>query len=70
MFINEGARNLLMKGERQKFLAEEWPRVHETIQRLGLSAEELLDSSANGKPSKASSKDALSNSKDKDQEER
>ena len=71
MFINDGARNLLMKGERQKFLAEEWPRVHERIQRLGLSAEELLDSSANGKPSKASSKDALSNSKDnKDQEER
>src|SRR5207342_3951694 len=57
MFINAGARNLLMKGERQKFLAEEWPRVQETIQRLGLSAEELLDSSTNGKPSQASSKD-------------
>jgi GntR family transcriptional regulator len=70
MFINAGARNLLMKGERQKFLAEEWPRVQETIQRLGLSAEELLDSSTNGKPSQASSKDAQSNSKDKDQEDR
>ena len=42
MFINAGARNLLMQGERQKFLAEEWPRVHATIQRLGLRAEELL----------------------------
>ena len=70
MFINAGARNLLMKGERQKFLAEEWPRIQETIQRLGLNAEELLDSSTNGKPSQASSKDALSNSKDKDQEDR
>ena len=37
MFINAGARNLLLQGERQKFLAEEWPRVSATIQRLGLT---------------------------------
>jgi GntR family transcriptional regulator len=43
MFVNEGARNLLLKGERPKFLAEEWPRVQETIQRLGLTPEELLN---------------------------
>ncbi|HTS35038.1 MAG TPA: GntR family transcriptional regulator [Candidatus Solibacter sp.] len=49
MFINEGARDLLLKGERQKFLDEEWPRVHATIQRLGLTAKELLDSAKNGK---------------------
>jgi GntR family transcriptional regulator len=42
MFINEGARDLLRKGERERFLAEEWPRVHATIQRLGLSTKELL----------------------------
>src|ERR1044071_7095353 len=42
MFVKDGARNLLLKGERQKFLEEEWPRIHETIQRLGLTAEELL----------------------------
>jgi GntR family transcriptional regulator len=70
MFINVGARNVLMKGERQKFLAEEWPRIQETIQRLGLNTQELLDSSTNGKPSRPSSKDPLSNSKDKDQEDR
>ena len=46
MFINAGARKLLLQGERQKFLAEQWPRVYETIQRLGLSAEELLDGGA------------------------
>jgi GntR family transcriptional regulator len=46
MFINAGARNLLLRGERQKFLAEEWPRVYATIQRLGLNAEELLDAGA------------------------
>ncbi len=57
MFINAGARSLLLKGERQKFLGEEWPRVYATIQRLGLNAEELLDgansgSSSDGPPSK------------------
>src|SRR5271154_5904127 len=50
MFINTGARNLLLQGERQKFLAEEWPRVSATIQRLGLTPEELLDAGANGRP--------------------
>jgi len=46
MFINAGARNLLLRGERQKFLAEEWPRVYATIQRLGLKADELLNEAA------------------------
>jgi GntR family transcriptional regulator len=46
MFINAGARNLLLQGERQKFLAEEWPRVSATIQRLGLTPEDLLKSAA------------------------
>ena len=48
MFINSGARNLLLRGEREKFLAEEWPRVQETIQRLGLSTKELLDGNGAG----------------------
>lgn len=43
MFVKPGARALLLKGERQKFLTEEWPRISETIQRLGLTPEELLD---------------------------
>jgi len=46
MFVKDGARNLLMKGERQKFLTEEWPRIQVTIQRLGLTPEELLDGRA------------------------
>ena len=46
MFINAGARNLLLQSERQKFLAEEWPRISSTIQRLGITPEELLDGSA------------------------
>jgi GntR family transcriptional regulator len=50
MYVKSGARNLLLRGERQKFLDEEWPRVYETIQRLGLSAEELLDGGASRGP--------------------
>jgi len=57
MFVNAGAHNLLLKGERQKFLAEQWPRVHATIQRLGLTAEELLDGSTNRRSSSLSSLD-------------
>ena len=49
MFINAGARDLLLAGERQRFLGEEWPRVRATIERLGLKVEELLDG-ANGRP--------------------
>ena len=41
MFVKAGARDLLLRGERQKFLAEEWPRVAEKIQRLGLTQKEL-----------------------------
>ncbi len=50
MFINAGARDLLLAGERQRFLGEEWPRVAATIQRLGLSAAELLDAASLSKP--------------------
>jgi GntR family transcriptional regulator len=56
MFVKEGARNLLLRGERQKFLMEEWPRIHATIQRLGLSAEELLENGA-GRRSKSKTKE-------------
>ena len=43
MYVKAGARNLLLQGERQKFLAEQWPRIYATIQRLGLTPQELLD---------------------------
>jgi DNA-binding transcriptional regulator YhcF (GntR family) len=42
MFINAGARALLLAAERQRFLEDEWPRVSATIKRLGLTPEELL----------------------------
>ena len=49
MYVKDGARNLLLQGERQKFLSDEWPRIYATIQRLGLKADELLNA-ANGWP--------------------
>jgi GntR family transcriptional regulator len=57
MFVKAGARNLLLKGERQKFLAEEWPRVYATIERLGLKADELLEAGSNHKPKPKSPKE-------------
>jgi GntR family transcriptional regulator len=46
MFVKVGARTALLKGERQKFLVEEWPRIYANIQRLGLTPEELLENGA------------------------
>jgi GntR family transcriptional regulator len=45
MFVKDGAAKQLLHGERERFLNEEWPRVRETIERLGLSPEELLAAS-------------------------
>jgi len=42
MFVIPGARQQLLASEREKFLAEEWPRVADMLHRLGLSAKELL----------------------------
>lgn len=56
MFVKDGARNLLLKGERQKFLAEEWPRIRATIQRLGLDAQELLNGARGPKSVKSERK--------------
>lgn len=42
MYVRQGARDLLLQGEREKFLVEEWPRIRVTIQRLGLNEKDLL----------------------------
>jgi GntR family transcriptional regulator len=46
MFVSEGAHKALMKDERSRFLDTEWPKVYATIQRLGLSAADLLRNGA------------------------
>jgi GntR family transcriptional regulator len=45
MYINIGARKLLLDAERQRFMQEQWPGIYATIQRLGLTPNDLLSSS-------------------------
>jgi GntR family transcriptional regulator len=70
MFINAGARGLLLQGERQRFLGEEWPRVYATIRRLGLKPEELLNGGATRGASSGSGSGTGSKVKQKKEEER
>jgi GntR family transcriptional regulator len=46
MFVKPGARESLLKGERQKFLSEQWPGIAKTIERLGLTPKELMEAAA------------------------
>jgi GntR family transcriptional regulator len=55
MFVNSGARNLLLEAERQRFVGEEWPRIYATIQRLGLKTEDLVEASKRQSTSDAKS---------------
>lgn len=48
MFVKEGARKNLTRDERQRFLEEEWPKVRETIERLGMDPADLLRGIGNG----------------------
>lgn len=48
LFINTGVRALLLQAERQKFLTEQWPGIHATIQRLGLTPQDLLAAATTG----------------------
>ena len=57
MFVKDGAHHLLLKGERERFLTEQWPRVSDTIERLGLTTEELLKAAAKRRESKATKKE-------------
>jgi GntR family transcriptional regulator len=42
MFVCEGARARLLESERERFLNDEWPRLAERIEQLGLSLESLM----------------------------
>ncbi len=70
MFINAGARSLLLQGERQKFLGEEWPRIHATIERLGLKAEELLNGASRRSSADAAPSSSTEPNSPKDKEKR
>lgn len=55
MFVTDGARRQLLKDERRRFIDKEWPKVLETIDRLGLDVAELL--SAAGESANPESED-------------
>src|SRR5207302_7186380 len=57
MFVNAGARNLLLKGERQKFFTYQCPRCASTIHRLGLPPKELMRAAAKPLPSSKTTKE-------------
>ena len=42
LFVMPGARARLLAAERERFLKEEWPRVIERIERLGLTTQDLM----------------------------
>jgi len=42
MYVSEGARRLLLAGERDRFLHEQWPQTLAVIRRLGFTAQELF----------------------------
>jgi GntR family transcriptional regulator len=48
MYVNEGARDALLKSERERFLREEWPALHARLARLGLSLKQLLSEAKSG----------------------
>lgn len=43
MFVNDGARQQLLKDERKRFIEKEWPVIFATIQRLGLDVAALSE---------------------------
>ncbi len=57
MFVKAGAGTLLLQGEREKFLAEQWPRVAATIQRLGITPKELLRAATTNRSSSKRAKE-------------
>ena len=46
MYVVEGAREKLLRSEREHFLEHEWPRLKERMQQLGIDIQELLKKEA------------------------
>lgn len=50
MYVKEGAQHQLMADERKRFLSTEWPRIIETVRRLGLEPAELIAATEQPRP--------------------
>jgi GntR family transcriptional regulator len=44
MYVSEGARDALMRSERDRFLSEEWPMLYARLKRMNLDLPTLLAS--------------------------
>ncbi|HEY4292937.1 GntR family transcriptional regulator [Luteibacter sp.] len=42
MFVIDGAREALLKSERERFLREEWPALYARLKRMGLDLKTLM----------------------------
>jgi GntR family transcriptional regulator len=50
MYVNEGARQSLLRSERERFLREEWPLLSARLKRLGLDLNDLVAPNAKYQP--------------------
>ncbi len=41
LFVTPGARERLLRSERQRFLENDWPKLRDRLRRLGIRANEL-----------------------------
>lgn len=48
MYVNQGAREALLKNERERFLREEWPPLRDKLRRLGLDLQALATMETTG----------------------
>jgi DNA-binding transcriptional regulator YhcF (GntR family) len=44
MYVSEGARDALMRSERDRFLSEEWPMLYARLKRMNLDLSTLMAS--------------------------
>ncbi len=43
MYVSQGAHEALLTQEREKFLTEDWPRIRQQIEALGLDLDALMN---------------------------
>ncbi|MEP6484292.1 MAG: GntR family transcriptional regulator [Rudaea sp.] len=43
MYVSDGARDALMRSERERFLTEEWPMLYARLKRMNLDLQTLLE---------------------------
>lgn len=48
MYVNQGARDALLKTEREHFMREEWPVLRDRLRRLGLDLATLTTMNTTG----------------------